>query len=194
MRKTATVAISICGAFILALVCTEMRTPVVTVKAEGPEVFAAGATPQNVPFVWALTNEEGDYPGYSRVEGGALDDGTKLFICRAGYTPGKVYKNLCLYPYAGGESTFRPGYYQVLLTNAQYQWKAEGDVTRTDIKSSAVKGGSDRDGQDTLYICRKKMDDGVHPGKYSWKNRLCYIPWGGKEYPFKGSFEILFRN
>jgi hypothetical protein len=37
------------------------------------------------------------------------------------------------------------------------------------------------------------MNDGVHPGKYSYKNRLCYIPWGGKEYPYKGSFEVLFR-
>ena len=150
-------------------------------------------TPQNASFVWALPNEERDYPGYRRVEGGALDDGTKLTICRAQTIPGKVYKGLCLYPYAGAEGTYRLGYYEVLLTNAQYQWKKMDDVSRADIKAGAIKGGSDRDGADTLYICRKKMSDGVHPGKYSWKNRLCYIPWGGKEYFYRTSFEILFR-
>ncbi|HEY0765852.1 MAG TPA: DM9 repeat-containing protein [Pyrinomonadaceae bacterium] len=190
MRKTTSLAISMSAALILVLFSTAIRTPVVAVKAVDVTLSPA---PQNVSFVWALANEEGDYPGYRRVEGGALDDGTKLFICRAGYTPGKVYKDLCLYPYGGGESTFRLGYYQVLLTNAQYQWKSTDDVSRADIRSSAIKGGSDRDGADTLYICRKKMSDGVHPGKYSWKNRLCYIAWGGKEYPYKGSFEILFR-
>jgi hypothetical protein len=178
-----------------------MRTPVVTVKAEGLDLLASktdsptslSPTPQNAAFVWALSTEEGDYRGYRRVEGGALNDGTKLSICRAGYIPGKVYKDLCLYPYGGGESTFRLGYYEVLLTNTQYEWKSADDVSRAEIRSGAVKGGSDKDGADTLYICRKKMSDGVHPGKYSWKNRLCYIPWGGKEYPYKGSFEILFR-
>ncbi len=201
MRKTASLVVSISVALVLGLFSAEIRTSVVAVKAvevslldvETESSTAFIPTPQNASFVWALPNEEGDYPGYRRVEGGTLNDGTKLSICRAGYTPGKVYKDLCLYPYAGGESTFRLGYYEVLLTNAQYEWKAMDDVSRTEIKSGAVKGGSDKDGADTLYICRKKMTDGLHPGKYSYKNRLCYIPWGGKEYPYRGSFEILFR-
>jgi Protein of unknown function (DUF3421). len=201
MRKTTSVAISMSVALILALFSAEIRRSVVAVNAvevsllpvETDSSTSLPPTPQNASFVWALPNEEGDYPGYRRVEGGTLDDGTKLSICRAGTIPGKVYKGLCLYPYAGAEGTFRFGYYEVLLTNAQYEWKAMEDVSRSEIKSGAVKGGSDKDGADTLYICRKKMNDGVHHGKYSYKNRLCYIPWGGKEYPYKGSFEVLFR-
>jgi hypothetical protein len=71
MRKTTSLAISMSAAFVAAV-----------------EVTLSPA-PQNASFVWALANEEGDHPGYRRVESGALDDGTKLFICRAGYTPGR---------------------------------------------------------------------------------------------------------
>lgn len=187
MRKTAPVVISLSVALVVGLVCAEMKTAAETVKADEVNL------PQNAPFVWTLANEEKDYPGYKRVEGGTLNDGTRLDICRAGYIPGKVYKNLCLYPYGGAEGTYRYGYYEVLLTNAQYEWKSIDDVSRAEIKSDAVKGGTDKDGADTLYICRKKMSDGVHPGKYSYKNRLCYIPWGGKEYFYRTNFAILFR-
>ena len=199
MRKTASLVVSISVALILALFSAEIRTSVVAVKAvevslPDVETYSSTAfipTPQNASFVWALPNEERDYPGYRRVEGGKLDDGTRLDICRAGYIPGKVFNNLCLYPYGGSEGIFRLGYYEVLLTNAQYQWKAMDDVSRAEIKSSAVKGGSDKDGTDTLYVCRKKMNDGVHPGKYSYKNRLCYIPWGGKEYFYRTNLQFF---
>lgn len=184
MRKTAPIVISLSVVLVIGLLCAGMRARALATSA---------VTPQNAPFVWTLANEEKDYPGYKRVEGGKLKDGTRLDICRAGYIPGKVYQNLCLYPYAGAEGTFRYGYYEVLLTNAQYEWKSADDVSRAEIKGGAVKGGTDKDGADTLYICRKKMSDGVHPGKYSYKNRLCYIPWGGKEYFYRTNFEILFR-
>ena len=65
-------------------------------------------------------------------------------------------RSLCLYPYRGAESTYRLGYYEVLLTNAQYEWKSIDDVGRAEIKSGAVKGGSDRYGEDTLYICVRR--------------------------------------
>lgn len=198
MRKITSVAISMSVALVLAVVSADIRKSVVAVKANelsfrGGEAHSVSPTPQSPPFVWVLPTEEGDFPGYKRVEGGALNNGTKLDICRAQTIPGKVYKNLCLYPYAGAEGTYRYGYYQVLLTNTRYEWKWIDDVSRTEIKNSAIKGGTDRDGADTLYICRKKFNDGVHPGKYSYKNRLCYVSWGGKEFPFKGSFEVLFR-
>lgn len=156
MRKTAPIVISLSVVLVIGLLFAGMRA-----RARATSVV----TPQNAPFVWTLANEEKDYPGYKRVEGGKLKDGTRLDICRAGYIPGKVYQNLCLYPYAGAEGTFRYGYYEVLLTNAQYEWKSADDVSRAEIKSGAVKGGTDKDGADTLYICRKKMSDGVHPGK-----------------------------
>ena len=42
-----------------------------------------------------------------------------------------------------------------------------------------------------LYICRKKMNCGVHPGKFSYSNNLYDIPWGGKEWHYADGFEIL---
>src|SRR5690242_12662948 len=105
MRKTALIVISV---LVVGLLFAEMRTLAVTertgeVDSVAVEKTSLIPTPQNVPFVWVLPNEEGDYPGYKRVEGGKLDDGTRLDICRAQTIPGKVYNNLCLYPYAGAE-------------------------------------------------------------------------------------------
>jgi hypothetical protein len=65
-------------------------------------------------------------------------------------------RSLCLYPYRGAESIYRLVYYEVLLTNPQYEWKSIDDVTRAEIKSGAVKGGSDRYDEDTLYICVRR--------------------------------------
>lgn len=39
---------------------------------------------------------------------------------------------------------------------------------------------------------RLHFGDGVHPGKYSYKNNLCYIPWGNKEIYYAKGFDILF--
>jgi len=85
------------------------------------------------------------------------------------------------------------GRYQVLLTNRPYQWLKMPDPSRVHIKSDAVKGGVDVGNQKNppLYICRKKMSDGVHPGKYSYSNNLCYISWSDKERYYNDGFEIL---
>src|SRR5436190_17849032 len=121
MRKTTSVAISLSVALIVALLSADARNPVVAVKADELNLLtikrkssmSLSLPLQNASFVWALPNEETDYPGYRRVQGGKLDDGTRLEICRAGYIPGKVFNNQCLYPYGGAEGIFRLGYYQV---------------------------------------------------------------------------------
>jgi len=65
-----------------------------------------------------------------------------MYICRVGgTTPGKLYGNLCHYPFAGGETVV--GRYQVLLINRTYQWLKMRDLSRVQIKSDAVKGGVD---------------------------------------------------
>lgn len=201
MRTTAHVVISLSVALILAILSTAIRMSVMTAKAEESGALVAetdssialASTFQGAPFIWVESPEIGNYPGYRLVEGGKHSDGTMMYICRVGgTTPGKLYKNLCHFPMAGGETVV--GRYQVLLTNRAYQWLKMRDISRVQIKSEAVKGGVDEGNQKRppLYICRKKMSDGVHPGKYSFSNNLCYIAWGDKERFYTDGFDILF--
>ena len=85
-----------------------------------------------------------------------------MYFCKFNFVPGKLYKNQCHYPYGGYERVDTKAY-RVLLTNKEYQWVAVDAVSRDEIKEGAVKGGMDQ-GNDTIYLCRMKMSDGVHPG------------------------------
>ena len=117
-----------------------------------------------------------------------------MYICRAfGVTPGKIYDNSCHYTYVGQEYVI-PSKYEVLLTDMGYEWKSFDELRRSEIKKTAIAGGSDSNGKDTLYMCRRHMSDGWHPGKYSYKNNLCYIPWGNQEKYYAKGFEILFPS
>lgn len=197
MRKTAPVAISICGALLLALLWSVMRTPVVTAKAEelGPltdSSVSLNPTPQHVPFLWITPSDEKRYPTYKRVEGGTHQDGTMMYICRFMSIPGKLYTDGCHFS-DGGYEYVRDRAYEVLVNDGGYVWKAMNDTSRAEIKRRALVGGENsQDSSDTIYICRKKMKDGVHPGKYSYKNNYCYIPWGNKEIFYAKGYDILF--
>jgi hypothetical protein len=199
MRKPASVVITLSVALILILLSTEMRTSVVMAQAKGPGLLAAktgssgslNPTLQDAPFIWVSPGEERDYPAYRRVVGGKHQDGTTMYFCKFNFVPAKLYKNECHYSY-GGYERVDTKIYRVLLTNKEYQWVAVDAVSRDEIKQGAVKGGVDQ-GNDTIYLCRMKMSDGVHPGKYSYKNNRCYIPWGNKEYSYPAGFELLFR-
>ena len=84
MRKTVSVAITMSIALILALLSTEMRTAMVTVKASGLAAarhssVSFNPTLQRVPFIWVTPSEEKGYPTYKRVEGGMHQDGTFQF-------------------------------------------------------------------------------------------------------------------
>ena len=198
MRKTPHLVISLSVALVIGLLCVEMRTSAVTMKSESAaetdsSVFL-NPTPQNAHFIWVPVDSDQSRPGYKRVAGGVHDDGTTMYICRAfGVTPGKLYDNSCHYSYAGQENVL-PSKYEVLLTDVGYEWRSFDEVKRSEIKRGAVVGGSDSNGKDTLYICRKKMSDGRHTGKYSYKNNLCYIPWGNQERFYEKGFQILFPS
>lgn len=204
MRKTPLVLLSTSVALICVLLSIEMRTSVVTAKAYAPRLLAGEVDSsmflspvQDAPFIWVYPNDEKDYPAYQRVEGGQHQDGTMMYICQlrnyhGTIQPGKLYKRSCYYSYGGLEKNYPV--YQVLLTNSGYQWKDSAKVPRAQIEEGrVVKGGLDQ-GNDPIYVCRKQMSDGVHPGKYSYNNNLCYIPWGGKEYFYKEGFEFLYRG
>ena len=204
MRKTQLVLLSTSVALICTLVSIEISTSVVTAKAYAPRPLAVEVDSsmvlspvQDAPFIWVYPNDEKDYPAYQRVEGGQHQDGTMMYICQlrnyhGTIQPGKLYKRSCYYSYGGLEKSYPV--YQVLLTNSGYQWKDSAKVPRAQIEEGrVVKGGLDQ-GSDPIYVCRKQMSDGLHPGKYSYNNNLCYIPWGGKEYSYKEGFEFLYRG
>lgn len=194
MRKT-TYVIGV--ALIVALLSILMETSAVTAKDEGLGLLTTttkvfNPIPQNAHFIWVSVDEDQSRPGYKRVVGGKHRDGTTMYICRvSGPTPGKLYNNSCHYSFVGQEYAV-PSRYQVLLTDGAYEWRSFDEIKRSEIKKTAIVGGSDSDGKDTLYMCRRHMSDGWHPGKYSYKNNLCYIPWGNQEKYYAKDFEILF--
>jgi hypothetical protein len=168
--------------------------PVDSTKTFDPTPQANATT-----FVWADLAEEEQYFGYQRVNGGFLNNGTPLYICRSRpsrnaanvWAIGKLYKTRCQVPWQGRELTSLGD--PVLLTNnSKYQWKAAHSLSRAEIENGAVKVGWDGVSNTNLYVCRKRMSDGVHPGKYASSNGLCYVSWGGKEYYSSDDFEVLF--
>ena len=192
MRKTTYVISSLSLALIVAFLSILTETSAVTAKTESPEVF--NPTPQNTHFIWVSVDEDQSRPGYKRVVGGKHRDGTTMYICRvSGLTPGKLYNNSCHYSFVGQEYAV-PSRYEVLLTDGAYEWRSFDEIRRSEIKKIAIVGGSDSNGKDTLYMCRRHMSDGWHPGKYSYKNNLCYIPWGNQEKYYAKDFEILFPS
>ena len=81
----------------------------------------------------------------------------------------------------------------MLLSDVESEWRNFDEVTRGEIKRNAVLAGTDPNTKDPMFICRKKIgDDGRHSGKYSYKNNLCYIPWGNQEKYYSKGFSILF--
>jgi Protein of unknown function (DUF3421) len=74
----------------------------------------------------------------------------------------------------------------VLSTQAQEKTKGYEWVTgrRGAIPVSyPVPAGTDPDGSD-LYVCRVETSNGIIPGKLSPKNRICYVPFNGKEVEY----------
>jgi hypothetical protein len=148
-------------------------------------------------FVWVRMAEEEKYKsqGYTRIPAGILySNGSKLDICRVrmsnGLHPGKIYKNQCLVPWGGKENIYNR--YQILLVKAAtIQWPNIQTVSAVQIQKDGIVGG--RNNKEPLYICRMKLNDGSHPGKFLVSTNLCYVAWGGKEITATNGFEVLLR-
>ena len=157
--------------------------------------FASVCSAQNDAFIWVPYGQEGRHPGYQRVIGGKLNDGTPLPVCRAiinGFqVPGKYYNRMCMMPWHGKE-LYDAQKLDIFMTKVGTTWKAVHNLSHAQIEAGAVfaSGGS---GAGNEYICRRQMQDGLHPGKYAIGNGNCYISWGGKEYYFADGFDILFK-
>ena len=147
-------------------------------------------------FIWVPHGQESQHPGYTRVIGGKLNDGTPLPVCRAQInriqTSGKYYNSRCLMPWHGSELSNNTTY-DIFMTKAAFHWKPFHDLSRAQIESSAVLADIGLKDTGHMYICRRQMQDGVHPGKFAIGYGFCYISWGGKEYHFTDGFDILVR-
>ncbi len=151
---------------------------------------------------WVSYGDESSYPKYQRVFGGDHKDGTKMYICRSKFSdeqhPGKLYQNQCYVSWNGKEHVISNNF-QVLLTKdpATLDWKPLSSLSHDNITSLAVIGGAVNYGASTsrtLYICRVKLRDGVHPGKYMLRNGICYVPWGGNEQTYTSGFDVLMAK
>ena len=146
-------------------------------------------------FIWVAHEQESKYPGYRRVIGGRLNNGTELPVCRAvvnGFNvPGKFFDHICYTPWHGKE-VMDAQKYEFFLTKAPYSWKQVHDLSRAQIEKGAVWASPGQRDTGAEYICRKQMSDGMHSGKYAIGNATCYVSWGGKEYHWTDSFEIMF--
>jgi hypothetical protein len=67
-------------------------------------------------------------------------------------------------------------------------WKAM--TARGSIPSNAVRGGTNSGS--TLYVCQAIHDKEYTPGKLS-SAKICYIPWGGREYAYR-EYRVLTGN
>lgn len=157
--------------------------------------FSVECSAQNDAYIWVPHGQEGQHPGYRKVIGGSLKDGTPLPVCRAivnGFqVPGKYYDRQCMSPWHGKE-VYDAQKYDFFMTKVNGAWKDVHSLSHAQIESGGVVASSGS-GAGTEYICRRVMQDGTHPGKYAIGNGNCYISWGGKEYHFTDGFEILFK-
>lgn len=120
---------------------------------------------------------------------GGSEPGRTLWVCRANYNggthPGKIVAQNCNIGYGGREITLRN--YEVLTGNSSaLRWVGASNGA---IPAGAVAGGSEP-GR-TLYVCRARYNNGVHPGKVVARN--CNIGWGGAERLIN-SYEVLVAS
>lgn len=125
---------------------------------------------------------------------GRQDDGRPLWVCRAWYNgglhPGKVRPGFrgCNIGWGGEEHAIER--YEVLAGGAGgYAWVR---AQRGFIPDFAIAAGRDSDGR-TLFVCRARYRNGVHPGKIYNSFGGCNIGWGGRE-PMVTTYEVLVSS
>jgi hypothetical protein len=154
-------------------------------------------------YTWTLPEFEKSQ-GMARVQAGKFINGTTMYVCVAymddGEHPGKLYMDECYVPWNGKEYVFKKkesgldhSNYEILLTPySYYSWIPISQFSSFDIKKWAVEGGYvGTNSPETLYVCRMKLSDGVHPGKFLLSTGTCYVSWSGKELTFTKDFDVL---
>jgi hypothetical protein len=126
------------------------------------------------------------------VLGGRDVDGSQIYVGRASHDgetiPCKVIptKQVAYISYNGSEISKHN--FDILIGN-DVKWKKERNGK---IPKGAYPGGQTRGGE-TLYIGRVDHSRSTTVGKVHASHGCCYIPFGGKEIPFK-EYEVLTGN
>jgi Protein of unknown function (DUF3421) len=115
------------------------------------------------------------------------DNGDTLYVCRANNINGKLHPRhgKCYIPYGGKEQEFRQ--YEVLIGNVDYV------LLTGSIPQNAIIAGSEGNGS-PLYVCMTSLGKMTIPGKYNAVNKVCYVPYGGKEHEVRESIFIAIEK
>jgi hypothetical protein len=129
---------------------------------------------------------------YGAFQAGNEATGQPLYVAR-GYDSGSLVVGKCgphldgvKIPYGGLEKTIN---FPCEVFCGTGTWKAASSYS---IPANPIVAGNENDGS-PLYIARAYFAGSYQPGKYSVKNKTCYIPYGGAEHSKSSSFEILTR-
>jgi hypothetical protein len=139
------------------------------------------------PPVWVAASD-GNVPA-NAVVGGQESSGETLYVCRAIFENaehgGKVGRLLggCNIGYGGQEKTLRD--YEVLVERRPSTWVTERDGN---IPEHAVPVGKELGVQ--MFVCRGRIENGVHSGKIKPDFHACYIGYDGREEAIN-PYEVL---
>jgi hypothetical protein len=139
------------------------------------------------PPVWVAASN-GNVPA-NAIVGGQESSGETLYVCRAIFGNaehgGKVGRLLggCSIGYGGKEETLRD--YEVLVERRPSTWVTERDGN---IPEHAVPVGKELGVQ--MFVCRGRIENGLHSGKIKPEFHACYIGFGGREEAIN-PYEVL---
>jgi hypothetical protein len=87
-----------------------------------------------------------------------------------------------------------PAYFTGGANMGPYAWVDGPTHLQSDpTLANGVKGARpEATGGFTLYVCRARQQDGVHPGKFF--NGQCNISWGGQEIALTSGYELLVNT
>jgi hypothetical protein len=120
------------------------------------------------------------------------EEGNPLFVCRAahegGLHPGKIRRDFdgCLIPFGGKE--IHEKNYEVLVGMEDARWipASNGQIPRFAFKAG-YEGG------ESMFVCRGRIEGGLHPGKIRSGFDGCLISYGGGERHVP-NYEVLIRE
>lgn len=141
--------------------------------------------------MWVSTTARDQVPR-DAVVGGHDTDRTQIHVGRATHegdlVPCKVlFSKQAAYVGHNGSEILKHQF--EVLVGSDVKWKKEKNGK---IPSDAFPGGRTSSGE-TLYIGRVEHNRSTTVGKVHPSHGCCYIPYGGKEIPFK-DYEVLVGN
>jgi Protein of unknown function (DUF3421) len=120
---------------------------------------------------------------------GGFDNGD-LYVCKVNNTNGKLHPKYgrCYISYGGKEQEFTT--YEVLV-GTDINWFS---TYYSSMPKNPIVTGYEQNGT-PLYACRSRLQMGqktlLMPGKYNDLNKICYLPYGGKEHEVRLPVEIV---